>query len=346
MTAQDRNTDRRVTRRWGAWLHFLPETKGEMDAVVEGLARRGVNVLIAAFKNWTGPAYYSSAIAHAAPGFEDDVMLRYAIDRCHQAGVEFEAWTCAFPESGRSRLIEEHPECRALCRDGTEYRVEGANGEAWACPAREETQVYEADLCREVLERFPGIDGLHLDYIRYSSTDTCYCAACRREFRDRYGFDLLEDVMSGGSEGKAFDAYVRWRCGHIRRFVERARALTQLAGVRLTAAVFPFYPSIMYDMGQDWVDWCSAGLLDAVYPMNYNWSDLMVARYTRLHAWHLREARTQLCEGLSVKLDMTDVDLQRLCAAALDNGSNGLIFFSVPGLLLRSEKVLEPFITA
>ena len=331
-------------RRLGAWLHFPPKTKPEMDAVVDGLSRRGVNVLIASFKNWTGPTFYPSEFAYAEKGFEDGVMLRYAIDRCHAAGIEFEAWICTFTESGPSRLVDEHPECRAVGRAGAEYRVKDANGESWACPARDRTQDYEAALCREVLARYPGIDGLHLDYIRYSSTDTCYCAACQEEFRTRYDLDLLNDVMPGGSEGKAFDAYVRWRCGHIRRFVSRAKGIADDAGVRLTAAVFPFYPSIMYDMGQDWVDWCESRLLEAVYPMNYNWSALIVGRYTRIHASHLHGVKTQLCEGLNVKGDMTDADLQRLCAAALDAGSAGLIFFSVPGLLQRSESVLKPFV--
>lgn len=331
-------------RRLGAWLHQMPASKREMDKVIAGLSDRGINLLIASFKNWTGPTFYPSAHAYTEKGFEDGTLLRHAIDRCHEAGIEYEAWTCTFPESGRSRLLEQHPECRAVCRDGSEYRVKDANGEAWACPARDATQDHELALCREVLARYPGIDGLHLDYIRYSSTDTCYCAACRKEFRSLYGMDLLKDVMPGGSEGKAFDAYVRWRCGHIRSFVAKAKKAADQAGVRLTAAVFPFYPSILYDLGQDWVGWCRDGLLDAAYPMNYNWSDRMVGLYTDLHVQQLKGSRAQLCEGLALKDRMRDKDLQKLGTAALDRGSDGLIFFSVPTLLKFSKRVLKPFL--
>jgi len=328
-------------RRIGSWLHFLPKTRQKADDIIAGLQQRGVNVLISSFKNWTGPTFYPSEHAHTEEGFEDGRMFRYTIDKCHEAGIRFEAWTCVFPEAGRSRLIEEHPECRAMRKDGTEYRVKDGNGEAWACPAQDATQGYEYAICREVLEKYPGIDALHLDYIRYSSTDICYCEFCREEFSRKYGFNLLEDVITNGRERPGFDAYVRWRCGHITRFVQRVHELTAELGVELTAAVFPFYPSVMYDMGQDWVDWCEKGLLDAAYPMNYNRSALMVGKYTRLHAFALENTNTLLCEGLRVYDSAEDVRKQS--QAALENGSAGLIFFSAPALLKLPPDVIKPF---
>ncbi|MHB9132859.1 MAG: family 10 glycosylhydrolase [Armatimonadota bacterium] len=331
--------------RLGTWLHFLPGTKEEIDSVVAGLSARGITTLIASFKNWTGPTFYPSDVAYTEPGFEDGGLLAYMIERCHAHGMEFEAWTCTFTEAGPSKLIDEHPACRAMGTEGA-YRVEGGNGEGWACPARDLTQDYELAICREMLERYPDVDGLHLDYIRYSSTDTCYCAACQAEFSEQYGFDLLNDVMPGGSEGKAFDAYVRWRCGHIRRFVEKASALTKAHNMRLTAAVFPYYPSIMYDMGQDWVDWCRNGLLDAVYPMNYNWSDVMVGRYTDLATSMLTGANVLHCQGLGLKADMTPADIRNLGQAALNHGAAGLIFFEARTLLAQPEDVLAPFVGA
>lgn len=327
--------------RIGTWLHHAPKTKAEADRVVTKLAKMGVNCLITSFKNWTGPTFYPSKIAYTEKGFRDASLYGHLIDRCHQEGIEFEAWTCTFPESGRSRLLKEHPECRVTAGDDKEYRVEG-NGIAWACPASDVTQEYELALCQEVLELYPQIDGLHLDYIRFPSAEVCRCRHCQQEFKARYGFDLLKD---NGRDGvPSFDAFVRWRCGHIRRFVERAASATRRAGVRLSAAVFPFYPSIMYDLGQDWVDWCRSGLLDAVYPMNYNWSDLMVGRYTQIHASLLAGSATQLCEGLSVQEAMSARTLQQLGRATLDRGSQGLIFFSAPGLLQKPKDALAPFL--
>ena len=318
--------------RLGTWLHFLPATRADADAVVDRLAAMGITTLIGSFKNWTGPTFYPSAIAYTEEGFADAGLLGHLIDRCHASGIEFEAWTCTFPESGRSKLLDEHPACRVMNADGTVYHVEG-NGEEWACPAQEATQEYELALCREVLARYPAIDRLHLDYIRYPAAELCRCAHCQEEFRARYGFDLLTDVMPGGSEGKAFDAFVRWRCGHIKRFVEQAHAIAHAAGAQLTAAVFPYYPSIMYDLGQDWLDWCRDGVLDAAYPMTYNWSALMVERYTTMHRHLLGKSTTLLCEGLGLKGDMTAHDVQALGRAALDNGSDGLIFFECRTLL-------------
>lgn len=327
------------TMRIGTWLHHPPKTEQEADDMVDALARLGVNCLVASFKNWTGPTFHPSKIAYTEEGFEDAELYGHLIDRCHAEGIEFEAWTCTFPESGRSKLLEEHPECRITNADGTEYRVEG-NGIAWACPTSPVTQEYELSLCREVLEMYPKIDALHLDYIRYPAAEVCRCQLCQKEFGDRYGYDLLAD---NGQDGKpSFDAYVRWRCGNIRRFVERAAALTRQKGVRLSAAVFPYYPSVMYDLGQDWVDWCRSGLLDAVYPMNYNWSDLMVGRYTRVHADLLADSATLLCEGL--RANPPDKVLRQLGRAALDHGADGLIFFSAPNLITHGEDVFASFL--
>jgi uncharacterized lipoprotein YddW (UPF0748 family) len=329
--------------RLGTWLHILPGDRGAIDGIVDGLAARGIDTLITMFKSWTGTIYYPTELAYVEPGFADDDLYGYLIDRCHARGMRQEAWTCTFPEAGPSKLIDAHPALRAVQKDGSEYRVKDANGEAWACPARPETQAHELAVCREVLERYPTLDGLHLDYIRYSSTDTCYCPACQQEFRDLYGFDLLADVMPGGWEGVAFDAYVQWRCGHIRRFVAAAAEAAHAKGKPLSAAVFPYYPSIMFDLGQDWADWCRAGLLDAVYPMNYNWSPLMVGRYTDAAAHLLRDTTVQHCQGLGLKAAMTPADIRALGQSALDHGAQGLIFFEAHTLLAQPEDVLAPF---
>ncbi len=324
--------------RIATWLHHAPKTTAEADKIIGDLAEMGVNCLIMSFKNWTGPTFYPSKRAYAEEGFENPELLGHLIRRCHEEGMEFEAWTCTFPESGRSKLLEEHPECRVMTADGKEYRVEG-NGIAWACPASETTREYELALCREVLELYPEIDGLHLDYIRFPSAEVCRCRHCQDEFKERYGFDLLKD---NGRDGVAsFDSFVRWRCGHIRHFVERAASLADSFGVRLTAAVFPFYPSCMYDLGQDWVDWCRSDLLDAVYPMNYNRSALMVGRYTGIHAMLLEDSATLLCEGLGVHGDAASI--RRISEAALNHGSQGLVFFSAPSLLKQPKDLLKPF---
>jgi uncharacterized lipoprotein YddW (UPF0748 family) len=326
--------------RIATWLHHVPATRATTDQIIEGLSKRGINTLIVAFKNWTGPTFYPSAIAHTEEGFTDGGLYGHVVDACHRAGIECEAWICTFPEAGRSRLIEEHPECRVLRADGTEYRIEGGNGVAWACPANDLTQAYEAALCKEVLERYPKLSGLHLDYIRFPSTEACYCKCCQDGFRRQYGMELVGDRSHG--LGPEFDAFVRFRCGHIRRFVEKAHAVSSAAGVRLTAAVFPYYPSIMYDLGQDWADWSRAGIIDALYPMVYNRSDLMVERYTTSMASLLRGTRCSLCTGLGLAPDITADEVRRQARAALDAGSEGLVIFECHQLLALPEDTLAP----
>ena len=326
-----------MKRRLGVWIH-LPDKAEDTRPLFEKLAAQGVTTLCINFKGWAGHARFPSEVAEVASGFGDGRRMAEAIAICHALGMEFEAWSCVFTESQGSAIFKRHPECVAQARPGSGPPVEA--GALWACPARPESKEYELAICREFLERYPGVDRLHLDYIRYpwSNGTVCFCDYCRSEFSQKFGFDLCADAG-----GPGFDAFVAWRCGHIRDMVARARALTSSAGKGLTAAVFPFYPSILFDLGQDWVEWCQAGLVDAVYPMNYNWSALMVGRYTRVHAPLMKGAKPLLAEGLQVDERMAKETLQALCRAALDAGSQGLMFFTGQMLAKLPEDTLTPF---
>ncbi len=330
--------------RIGAWLSVTADG-GRTNEILEAIAERGVNTVCIMAKDWRGPAHFPSQTAYTSEGFEDPDVLGRAFERAQQLGMEAEAWICTFTEGPRSRLLDEHPECLAESIDSNAVSDEDLN--RWPCPAREEVKAYELGICREVLALYPSLNRLHLDYIRYpwSNGQVCACPFCRSQFNDQYGFDLATDVTApGGITGKGFDAFVRWRCGHIGEVVSRARQIATDAGCELSAAVFPFYPSILFDLGQDWVEWCQGGLLDAVYPMNYNWSANLVGKYTRVHRLFLDGCDTALCEGLLISQG-AGVDAARaMAASALEAGSDGLMFFTASALAALPVDTLAPVI--
>jgi uncharacterized lipoprotein YddW (UPF0748 family) len=324
---------------WGAWVH-TPADIHETDTLIGQLAERGVQRVCAIFKAPSGVTYYPSDHAYTAEGYEDPAVYGAVVARCRQLGMKCEAWICTFTEGGYSRFLDTHPECRGQSADGDAMREDC---EAFLCPAQDRVHDHELSLCRELLERYPGIDRLHLDYIRYpwSNGGVCRCGYCREEFRRVTGFDLLQDVIARDQEGPGFEAFVAWRCSHIRRFVERARALTREYGAGLSAAVFPYYPSILFDLGQDWVEWSRAGLVDAVYVMNYNSSPLLVERYTSVHVGLMTGAAATFAEGLWIRDWMDEAHVGRLVQAALAAGAPGIIFFTGQALARLSTGFLR-----
>lgn len=312
-------------RQLGTWAH-TPATVAEVEQMVEHLAGQGITTVCAYAKTWNGSTNYPSAVAQTTAGYEDGLAFRALIDACHNSKMAVEGWVCTFTESRDSRLFLEHPDCRAEDRDG---RISDESGAVWPCPARPESQAYELAICRELLDRYPDLDRLHLDYIRYpwSGAAVCSCAYCRQDFRQRYGYDLLTEVIAGADEGPGFEDFVTWRCGHIRGFVAQARELTRARGIGLTAAVFPYYPSIIFDLGQDWVAWCREGLVDAVYPMNYNRYPYLVQQFTGIHTTLLAGSPVRLCEGIWARDGMTPAQVQALHEAADQPGVQGIMIF-------------------
>jgi len=310
------------------WLH-PPETMNEHDELLEKLAERGVNNVIVNLKGWSGQVKYPSAIAHHTISEEALEIVGLMLEKSQQLAMSFEAWVCTFTESNESNLLKKHPELRAKSWPDEEKSID-EDGAIWPCPASETVKEYQLSICREIIESFPSIDAIHLDYIRYpwSNGKVCSCKSCQKEFKEKYGFDLFKDVITGGGgTGQGFNDFLKWRCGNIRDLVARVRKLTAQTNHKLSAAVFPFYPSIMFDIGQDWIEWCHADLLDTVNVMNYNWSPELVGRYTSLHTHFLGDKKSILMEGIWLHENMTRKDVEQLCAAAMDNGAAGLSFF-------------------
>lgn len=96
----------------------------------------------------------------ADPGYD---LLQFAIEACHERGMEFHAWMVCMPigsikgerDKGELALSRRRPELCLL-----------HDKEWYLNPAEPQTAHYLADLAEEITKRYP-IDGIHLDYIRY-----------------------------------------------------------------------------------------------------------------------------------------------------------------------------------
>ena len=270
-----------------------------------------------------------------------------AIEAARSVGLEFHRWIWVLNRSGDTWVKEEHPEWFTVSREGKsslEYPpyVGYYN---WVCPTRPAVREY----LRTVVERIagmPGVDAVHLDYIRqsdvilpvglwpryglvqdqeYPQFDFCYCDVCRNAFYAQSGKDPLE-LQDPPSD-------LEWR-----EF--RWNSLTQLVtiladavhgrGKRISAAVFPT-PTIARDLvRQAWERWP----VDAVFPMIYH------AFYNRPVDW-IGDAtaegvtalggRRPLYSGLYLP-DLSPEQLGEAAASVREAGAAGVSMFESEGL--------------
>ena len=205
-------------------------------------------------------------------------LLERLLPLAHAADLEIHAWmhtmACNIPA-----IYENHADW---------YDVSGTGQSAasqppyvgyykFLCPSRPEVHEF---LQRRVAElaAFDGLDGIHLDYIRfpdvilaealqptynivqdreYPEYDYCYCDVCREAFGAESGIDInAVDDPAASQEWRQF------RYDRITRLVNEILVpIGHNAGKQMTAAVFPNWQHVR----QQWHLW----QVDAVLPMLY-----------------------------------------------------------------------------
>ena len=109
--------------------------------------------------------------------------------------------------------------------------------------------------------------------------DTCIrCDRCREQMAAK-GIDVNTVIP----KEPAYAEWTDWRCGRVTSFVEEMRELTREKGIELSAAVFADLPACRNSNGQDWGLWAEKGLVDDLFPMNYDNSTRNVRLRTRTH---------------------------------------------------------------
>lgn len=126
-------------------------------------------------------------------------------------------------------------------------------------PGIPEVQDYVLDVLSDLVQNYPELDGLHLDYIRYPSSTWGYHPISQQRFENHM-------VQYGAL------SWNQWRIHLISSFVEKCyyRMKEINPSLLLSAAVFADYDAAVRYYAQDWKDWLDKGIIDSIYPMAYN----------------------------------------------------------------------------
>ncbi len=273
-----------------------------IERVVEYAARYGFNALFVQVRG-RGDAYYRSSYEPRAEALADQPddfdPLGYLLRCADGAGVQVHAWLNVFyvwsqprkPRSGQ-HVVSRSPNW--IARDAqnryqmtTAGKVEGV----YLCPSNPNVRAHLLKVFAEVAQRYPEIDGLHLDYVRYPYDGYCYCAGCRARFREAMRERVSEtrraqlDKSVAGRNPlawiQAFPAeWSDWRRDQVSAFVgafsRQSRRINP--NLILSAAVWPDPQAAAKQKLQDWLYWLRSDWLDTVLPMAYDKDTAVVQR--------------------------------------------------------------------
>jgi len=254
-------------------------------------------------------AWYDSSIADPTP-FKNITKaagqdtLAYFIELAHKKNIEVHAWCNIFrvAKNDNAPLLKKYGE-KAVTADNKGrniltyqgYRIPAPDGKyysygndgIWLEPGNSSVQKYQLKIISEIIKKYPSIDGIHLDFVRYpfctpvklgsrfdKGIDYGYGISSIKRFIHSGGFNPLKTKL----DRELCLQWDNWRRKQITDFVRKSHTLCKAKNKILSAAVIA-WPDIAYNASfQDWIGWMEDGIIDILAPMIYT-SDYIALKH-------------------------------------------------------------------
>ncbi|MCC7491507.1 MAG: family 10 glycosylhydrolase [Fimbriimonadaceae bacterium] len=263
----------------GVWLQQLGDLKAwGWERVIRELQRLRVQALFVCVANGGYANYPSRVLPHVTAEGQDP--LAEALRWCRQAGIECHVWMInnyIRPLTPATHLAELQAADRL-------QRTREGRVLPWLRPAHPANVAQQLAVAREVLTRYE-VDGLHLDYIRYSPEGD-FSEAERRQFETETGHRIEQwpaDIERGGTWRVQWGD---WKRGQVNAVVEGLAGVVRAVRPRckLSAAVYPIWDDARWEVAQDPAWWAQHGWVDFLTPMNYHTDDSTFYRFLKVQA--------------------------------------------------------------
>ncbi len=271
-------SDQTAVEARGLWLR-PPKDISAIPEMLDQIQRAGFNlVFVETF--YHGFTLYPNAIVPPRPEYGKTDVMQIFLTEGHKRNLQIHAWvevfywqvdTAKYPNLPRSPLFDLHPDWLLLLRSG-KPTSESETAHLFANPAHPEVQQFLLNYLKDMLVRY-DIDGLHLDYIRYSAgkEDAGYDPYSRRRFEALSGVDPID--IDRQTSPTLWLQWVEWRENQVTEFVEKVSNLVRSTkpSLWLSAAVLGKYYNNRPNnpLLQDWATWARKGLIDMLMPLAY-----------------------------------------------------------------------------
>lgn len=233
------------------WPYSYQEEKQkeELRQTLDKLKHSGINTVLLQTRV-RGTTIYPShlepwdkcmtGVPGKAPNYDP---LQFAIDECHNRGMQLHAWVVTLPvgkwnKLGCTHLRQEYPQL-----------ITKIGEEGYLNPEKEETGDYLAKICQEIVTAY-DVDGIHLDYIRYPEKWKL------RTPRSEGRANITNIVRKIYTSVKALKPWVMMSCSPIGKYDDLLRYPSNGWNARTTVC-------------QDAQQWMKEGIMDALFPMMY-----------------------------------------------------------------------------
>lgn len=192
-----------------------------------------------------------------------DSEIRAAINAFHAHGIEYHSCMAVLQET----VPPEPLGTEAITYDGEVY------SKFSHCPIKAHDHIIQH--IKDYLSKFPDVDGIMLDYIRYADEAiVCYCEHCRAAFEEWLGEEIT-DWSQFYPNGPRYNEFLDWRNIPLTTLVKDIHDTIKSINPNIViseAAWSLFDDTPIYWrkwLGQDTAKWIAEGYVDFVAPMMY-----------------------------------------------------------------------------
>ncbi len=210
-------------------------------------------------------------------------------------------------------------------------------------PGDPRVEEYILTVINEIINRYPLISGVHLDYARYPSPVPFmpgsrfknfgltygYGAKNLERFKDKTGLSPL-DQLNNEDEYLAWD---NWKRRQVTDLVRKISGLVKIksADLLVSCAVIPLTERAYNNAFQDWSAWLEEGLIDYVVLMNYTKDNQFAKEVVKSALGHRGKGKIYI--GIGVFLMKNSPDLFFNQYKMITNlNPDGIVFFSIDDL--------------
>lgn len=352
-----------IPSRWG-WLQFSSENISPAPLIFrDTLQKKNFSILawMGGHADWKQPAWDSALLLMKKSGVSciltqaSPATLSLVIPLARKYGIRVETWFVAMMNNDKE-LIRDHPDWFVVNKNG-ESSVEHpayVGYYRFLCPSNPDVRAYLEKRIGEYLD-IPGLDGIHLDYIRYPDVilpqalwqkyniiqdreypqyDYCYCDLCREKFRMVTGQDpmTLEEPYKN-------ERWVNFRYNQVTSLVSELSTIVHSKGKKLSAAVFPGPSLAMQLVRQDWAHWP----LDEVMPMlyqNFYFGSLDWIRSQTAEGVSALGGSAPLYSGLFIP-SLDPREFQSAISKSIQGGATGICLFNYEAMTAEHWRILK-----
>jgi uncharacterized lipoprotein YddW (UPF0748 family) len=210
-------------------------------------------------------------------------------------------------------------------------------------PGDPRIEEYILTIINEIINRYPLISGVHLDYIRYPSPVPFvpgsrfkkfgltygYGQKNLERFKDKTGLNPLE-ALNNEDEYLAWD---NWKRQQVTDLVRKISSLVKVKSTDLavSCAVIPLTERAYANAFQDWSSWLEEGIVDYVVLMSYTKDNQFAKEIVKSSLGHRAKGKVYIGIGLFLMKNSPDLFFNQYKMIS-DFSPDGIVFFSIDDL--------------